>query len=418
MTGTRRYHATCRETCRICGGGDLEPYLVLGAQPPSNAFLDSAEIEDEEAFPLDVYLCRACGLSQLNHVVSAADIFDDYVYLSSTSQALCHHYQSLVDGALAAYALPDQALVVDIGCNDGIMLKAYPTDRYRLLGVEPSSAGAFAEKAGFDVVDEFFDAGLGSRLRHSHGPAALITATNVFAHVDDIAGFAEGIAALLDANGVCVLEFPYLGDMLTHGYFDTIYHEHLSYLALTPLVRLFDDVGLRALDYERTEIGASGPAIRLSVCRVDSPRRSSDAIQTLLDEETAWEVCGRPAYDAFAAHVEELRDRIAGMVRDVIDSGHRVGAFGAPAKGNTLLNSLGLTAADVVAVAENNALKVGKLTPGSHIPIVDDPTFLSAGISHALLLSWNYADFFLAKAKFVKRGGKFIIPLPDPCIRP
>ena len=419
MTGTRRFHAHRRETCRICGGDDLARYLDLGAQPPSNAFVSTDDVAGEESFPLEVYLCRHCGLSQLGHVVAAGDIFDDYGYLSSTSEALCRHYRDLIDKALATFAPAEDALMVDIGCNDGIMLKSYPAGRYRLLGIEPSSAGAFARAAGFEVIDAFFDADLGNRLSASHGPAALITATNVFAHVDDIAGFAAGARALLADDGVFILEFPYLGDMLEQGYFDTVYHEHLSYLGLTPVVRLFGDVGLRAIAVERHPIGASGPALRVFARRDDSTvPAAAESVTAMLAEEADWGITALPAYEAFADRVDELKGRIAALVRSLNDGGHRIGAFGAPAKGNTLLNSVGLNGDDIIAAAENNDLKIGKLTPGSHIPVVDDDTFLQADISHALLLAWNYTDYFLANAAFIKSGGKFIIPLPEPHIRP
>ena len=414
----KRFHLEVRSTCRICGGGELHRYLDLGAQPPANSFIAPDGVADEQAFPLEVYLCRRCGLSQLVHVVAAADIFDDYVYLSSTSEALCRHYRGLARAALADFDPPRAALAVDIGCNDGILLKGYPPGRLRLLGVEPSSAGRAAEEAGFEVTAEFFDAGLGARLRDSHGAAALVTATNVIAHVDDIASFVRGAQALLAPEGVFIIEFPYLGDMLRGCYFDTVYHEHLSYLALTPLRRLFADSGLRAFRLERTEVGASGPALRLFVCRHGAPYADDATLASLLEEEGRRGVREPAAYDDFAGRVAGLSRRILEMIRAATRGGGRIGAFGAPAKGNTLLNALGLTASEIVAAAENNALKIGKLTPGSHIPIVDDAAFLEAGLSHALLLAWNYAEHFLATAPFIKRGGKFIVPLPEPSIRP
>ncbi len=418
MTDSKRFHVRRRSTCRICGGGDLRRYLDLGSQPPANSFIAPADIAHEEAFPLQVYLCPGCGLSQLGHVAAAADIFDDYLYLSSASEALSHHYQGLVDAALETFEPAAGSLMVDIGCNDGILLKGYPPDRFRLLGVEPSSAGAYAREAGFEVAEEFFDADAGRRLRESHGAARFITATNVFAHVDDIEGFARSVHTLLDADGVFIIEFPYLADMLERCYFDTIYHEHLSYLALTPLARLFAGAGLRAFRVERTGMGASGPALRLFVCRSDGAYATHASIPAMLEDERAWGVMEPGAYEDFARRVAGVRDRIVGLIRGLKGDGGRIGAFGAPAKGNTLLNYLGLTPSDIVCAAETNPLKIGKLTPGSHIPIVDDAAFLAAGVSHALLLTWNYADFFLANAPFIKQGGKFIIPLPEPCIRP
>ncbi len=418
MTDKKQFHMRPRTTCRICGGTNLTCYLDLGQQPPSNSFIAPADIADEESFPLEIYRCADCGMSQLGHVVAATDIFDDYVYLSSTSKALCDHYQGLIDAALAAFGPPDGALMLDIGCNDGIMLKGYPPERFSLLGVEPSSAGAQARAAGFTVIEEFFGAEAGARICQEHGPAQIITATNVFAHVDDIGDFARGVHALLAADGVFIIEFPYLGDMLSDGYFDTIYHEHLSYLALTPLLRLFAETGLRAFRVERTAMGASGPALRLFVCRADAAHVTDATIGAMRDDEMTWGILEPGAYEDFAHRVADIRTRLLAIIGEHNAGGGRVGAFGAPAKGNTLLNYLGLTAADIVAVAENNDLKVGKVTPGSHIPIVDDAAFLDAGITHAVLLSWNYVDFFLAKAPFIQLGGKFIVPLPDPCIRP
>lgn len=407
-----------RDTCRICGGSRLVPYIDLGRQPPSNAFIAPEDVASEQRFPLEVHLCQDCGLSQLLDIVFAADIFDDYLYLSSTSAALCRHYQGLVDGALARLSPPDGSLMVDIGCNDGIMLNRYPAGRYRLLGVEPSSAGQYAREAGFEVVAEFFDADLGARLAASHGRAALITATNVFAHVDAIGSFARGVCSLLADDGVFIVEFPYLVDMIDQGYFDTIYHEHLCYLALAPLDKLFADNGLRAFRVERTEVGASGPALRLSVCRQDSRFSTEGSILEMRAAEQAWGITDPARYGDFAARVAAIREQMRAMIAELKAKGCRIGGYGAPAKGNTMLNYLGLGPNDLESVAENNALKVGKLTPGSHIPIVSDANFLASGVDHALLLTWNYLDFFLANSEFVKKGGRFIVPVPIPTIRP
>ncbi len=418
MSTAKAFRCHRRTTCRICGSGHLHEYLDLGDQPPSNSFIDAGEIAGEQTFPLKTVLCTNCGLSQLSDVVSAADIFDDYLYLASTSKALCRHYTEMVGALLARFEPAEGSLVVDIGCNDGILLKGYPKDKYRILGVEPSSAGDYARKEGFEVVPAFFEESLGRRIAESHGGAALVTATNVYAHVDDIASFTRGIAGLLAPEGVYVTEFPYLGDMLESCYFDTIYHEHLSYLALTPLVRLFADCGLKAIRVERTEVGASGPALRLFACRQDSPHQPDETVAGLLASEEAWGVRRPERYAAFAARVAEVRRELLETLAALKRDGRKVGAYTAPAKGNTLLNYLGLSAADIVAVSDNNELKVGKLTPGTHIPIVSDEAFLGLGISHALLLAWNYADFFVGNADFVKQGGKFIVPLPEIAIRP
>jgi hypothetical protein len=413
-----QFHSHRRATCRICGGKDLHAYLDLGQQPPSNSFIAADEAADEKSFPLAVALCRACGLSQLLDVVLAEDIFDDYLYLSSTSKALCQHYEGLVADALRRFGPGDDSLMVDIGCNDGVLLKGYPPGRFRLLGVEPSSVGEYAKEAGFEVLAAFFNEDTGRQILESHGGADIVTATNVFAHVDDIRSFAKGIKALLAYDGVYIIEFPYLLEMVENIYFDTIYHEHLSYLALTPLARLFANTGLRAFRVERVDLGASGPALRLFICLDGARHAVEDSITQMLADERAWDIDDPARYQAFASRVAGVKETLREWVARLNREGHKVGAYCAPAKGNTLLNYVGLGPEDIVAVSDNNDLKVGKVTPGSHIPIVGDQEFLDTGITHALLLAWNYLDFFLENAEFIRRGGKFIVPLPKPRIAP
>lgn len=412
------YHAIKRDTCRICCGTDLVRYLSLGDQPPSNAFLGASETAAEQRFPLDVYHCATCGLSQLLDIVSAEDIFDDYVYLSSTSRALCNHYQGMIDGVIALLAPPADSLVIDIGCNDGITLNCYPQGRYRTLGIEPSSAGRYARERGFEIVERFFNEQCGRDIAASHGPAKIVTATNVFAHVDDIAGFAAGVREVLDGDGVFVIEFPYLVDMIEELYFDTIYHEHLSYLSLAPLEHLFAGVGLRAFRVERAEVGASGPALRLFVCRAEAAYETDRSIIDMQAAEETWGVGRIDAYERFAERVRETGDTLVALMRGLKADGAKIAAYGAPAKGNTLLNYIKADTSLVDVVAENNDLKIGKVTPGTHIPIVSDEVFLAGGYSHALLLAWNYLDFFLEKSPFIEGGGKFIVPVPKPVIRP
>ena len=331
-----------RETCRICGSSNLYEYLDLGEQPPSNSFVSEDDIlgGEELLFPLRIVLCQDCGLSQLKDVVSAANIFDDYLYLASSSTALRNHYIKMVSQLFQRYQIPRGSLVIDIGCNDGILLKAFPTGSYRLLGVEPSSAGKFAKAAGFDVIPEFFDEELATKLRKKIGGAMLITATNVYAHVDDLQSFTSGIKSMLSPEGIYVSEFPYIEDMLKDGYFDTIYHEHLSYFALTPLVQLLKSSGLQAIRVERVSIGASGPALRLFVAHIGSSYVPDPTVETTLHNEEAWEVKTEKPYVAFANRVAVFKSEFTGKINALNRSGNKVGAFTAPAKGNTLLNYL------------------------------------------------------------------------------
>ena len=406
------------DACRMCGSTDLTLYLDLGDQPPSNAFLSRDEIPDEQSFPLSVYLCRSCGLSQLLDVVHGEDVFDAYAYLSSTSRALVEHYGRMVDNLVERYEPSAGSLIIDVGANDGITLDRYPAGLFKLIGIEPSSAGELAEGKGHIIVKQFFDGAVGREILDEHGPATLVTATNVCAHVDDIRGFMAGFAEVLSPRGVVVFEFPYLVDMIDQGFFDTIYHEHLCYHALTPLAQLFEVVGLAPLWVERVNFGASGPALRLAVGQACGERKRDRSIDEMLTKEQAWGIRDPERYRSCADQVQATIVKLRGMIDEARAKGMRVGAYSAPAKGNTLLNAAGLDSRHIEAVAENNERKIGNVTPGSHIPIVSDQDFLSLNYDLALLLSWNYAAFFVERSDFVKTGGKFLVPLPEPVIVP
>lgn len=406
-----------RPDCRYCGSAKPVRFLSLGAQPPSNSFLKPEDVSKELSYPLDVYWCPDCALVQLLDVVPAGAIFDDYLYLASSSKALVEHYAGLCGWAVQSLGLKAGDLVVDIGCNDGVLLKGWP-ESLRRVGVEPSKVAAHAERAGFEVFRGFFGSELAGRIVERHGRARAVTATNVFAHVDDIASFAKATAGLLADDGVFLIEAPYLLDTIDSLLYDTIYHEHLCYLALTPMAPFFERCGLQIVGVSRVPFGASGPAIRVAAQRRGGPRAVDASVRRMLADEEAWGIRREETFRAYAAKVDGVNRRILELLSGLRAKGERVGAFCAPAKGNTLLNSLKLTSREIECVAEDNPLKVGLVTPGSHIPIVSDAEFLRRRPPYALLLAWNYVDFFLKKAPYVQNGGKFLVPLPDPKLAP
>lgn len=413
-----RFHHHTNQACRICGSSDLVPYLHLGDQPPSNAFLSVEEIPTEQSFPLSVYLCRSCGLSQLLDVVHGEDVFDSYAYLSSTSRALREHYGRMVDTLIERYSPAEGSVILDVGANDGITLDRYPPGRFKLIGVEPSSAGSVAAEKGYVISKRFFGKNVGRALKEEYGAAALVTATNVCAHVDDIRGFFSGFTEVLAPHGVAVFEFPYVIDMIAGVYFDTIYHEHLCYHALTPITLLCEMVGLSPLRVDRVNFGASGPALRLAVGRADAGAIQHPSVADMLAEEQAWGIADPRSYLAFNEYVRATIAKLRSMVEEAKRRGQRVGAYSAPAKGNTLLNSAGMDTSYIEAVSENNERKIGRVTPGTHIPIISDEEFLSRRYDIALLLSWNYAEHFVRNSDFARSGGRFLIPLPDPTFVP
>lgn len=412
--------AGCRKNraCRYCGSGSLDCYLSLGDQPPSNSFIRADQIATEARYPLDVYRCIGCGLSQLLDVVPAEAIFDDYVYLSSTSKALVQHYGRLADTITSRFGLKAGDLVVDIGCNDGVLLKGYRLPGLVRLGVEPSKVAEVAMAAGFTVLRGFFSPALTRQIVERHGCARAVTATNVFAHVDAIGDFVDGLPMLLGEHGVFVIEAPYLLDMFEQTLFDTVYHEHLCYLSLTPMVPFLARHGLDVFDVERVPFGASGPAIRVFVQRAGGRQPKGAAVARTLEDEARWGIRGPEQYRSFAKKVEMIRAGVLEILERLKGAKARIGGYGAPAKGNTLLNYLGLTPSTIGYIAETNAWKQGLLTPGSHIPIVSEEEFLKRMPEYALLLSWNYLDFFLGQSDYIRKGGRFIVPMPLPRIAP
>jgi SAM-dependent methyltransferase len=406
------------EACRYCGSRKLSLFLSLGQQPPSNSFLRPEQVPQEVRFALDVYLCEECYLVQLLDVVPAEAIFDDYLYLSSSSKALVQHYRGLAQMLIERFKLTRSDMAVDIGCNDGILLHGYGPDGPVTVGVEPSKVADVARGSGLEVFRGFFSVNLAEAIAHRCGKAKVVTATNVFAHVDDSAAFVEGLLSLLTEDGVFVIEAPYLIDMFEQCLFDTIYHEHLCYLSLTPLVPFLARHGLAVFDVERVPFGASGPAIRVFVQRTRGPHIVRDSVGTMLADEVRWGLKTPHPYGRFSGEVQKVREELLALLTDLKRRGAEIGGYGAPAKGNTLLNYLGLTTDLVQYIAETNAWKQGMLTPGSHIPIVSEEEFLARMPGYALLLSWNYLEFFLKHSEFIRKGGRFVVPLPNPRIAP
>jgi hypothetical protein len=407
-----------RDNCRYCGSKDIKKFIDLGLHPPSNSFIESDQIPVEKKFPLVVYLCNNCFLVQLLDVVSADNIFSHYFYLSSSSKALVNHFGEMTTSICNQYNVRPNDVVVDIGCNDGITLKTYPVNNLIKIGVEPSDVAKKAEEAGINVINKFFSKDVAEGIAKNYGRAKIITATNVFAHVDDMHSFVEGIHDLLVEDGLFIIEISYLLDLIDQNLFDTIYHEHLCYLSLTPVVSFLKKYDLEVFKVERYAVGASGPAIRIFIKRTDSPGVVDYSVQETLTEEANWGVSSLSHYYEFADRVKKVKADTINLIQNFKDKNIRIGGFGAPAKGNTLLNYYELKKEDITCIAENNQLKQGMLTPGSHIPIIGDEEFLEENFEYAMLLSWNYKEFFIENSEYIKRGGKFIIPLPAPHILP
>ncbi len=396
--------------CRVCGNRKLFSYLDLGNQPLANSFLKKKDIKKEKKFPLKVQFCKKCNLSQLSVVINSDTIFNDYDYLSSSSKALKDHYQKLCNFLISKFKLKQKDILVDIGCNDGILLNKYSSKFSNLVGIEPSNASKHIKDKRIKLFKVFFSDLVVSEIIKNYGKAKIVTMTNVLAHVDKVNLLVKNVKKLLSKDGIFVVEVPYLFDMLKKGSFDVIYHEHLSYFSIHSLNKLFKKNGLKIIYLKNINFGASGPAIRIFASHKDNNLKISPILRKKLNYEKKNGINQKITYLRFRDKIKLITENLKKKIELLVSKGKDLACYTAPAKGNTLLNYLNLKKGIIKFVSENNKKKIGKYTPGTHIKIVTDDYLIKKNIKYALLLSWNYKNFFFNKSKFIKKGGKFILP--------
>ncbi|HUO62621.1 MAG TPA: class I SAM-dependent methyltransferase [Terriglobales bacterium] len=401
-------------SCRACGHAPLQVVLSLGKLPLANRLLTAAELGDPEPrFPLDWARCPACALVQITETVPPEILFRDYVYFSSYSDTMLRHAGELTARLIRERGLGPGSLVVEIASNDGYLLKGYAAAGIPVLGVEPArNVAQVAEANGIRTLAEFFDEALAGKLAAGYGRADVIHAHNVLAHVADLSGVVRGFRALLRDGGVAVVEVPYLRDLVDHGEFDTIYHEHLCYFSATALDRLLGRHGLVLRDVERVPI--HGGSLRLFVGPAGS---SGESVRRLLAEEADWGVDREEPLVAFAARVEEMRAALVELLGSLKRSGKSLAAYGAAAKGSTLLGYAGIGRETLDFVADRSPHKRGRHMPGVHVPIVSPARLVDERPDYCLLLAWNFAEEIMAQqSAYRAAGGRFIVPVPTPRI--
>jgi len=406
---------THKSACRVCRGAAMTKVLSFGPTPLANAFLRAdAPHESEPYFPLDAYLCKECGLLQLCDVVSPEVLFKDYVYVSSTSPVFVAHFREFAEKICARFGLNRDSLVVDIGSNDGILLKPFRERGTKVLGVEPDrTIAAIARKNGVETVSEFFSPAVAEKIARKHGAADVITATNVFAHIDDIHAFARGVKHLLKKGGVFIIEVPYLVDFLEKNLFDTVYHEHLSYFGLSALDAFFKRSGMTVIDAER--IPTHGGSLRVFAQKKDTSRQASAMVRRLIAAEKKRKIHEEKTYHAYALRIQKNRAKLLALLASLKEKGKSIAGYGAPAKGNTLLNYFSIGSEILNYIVDDSPHKQGKHTPGKRIPVVSAEELRANPPDYLLILAWNFAESIMRKNElFRKNGGKFIIPVPYP----
>ncbi len=389
-------------------------FVDLDSSPPSNAYLPSLD-RPEADYPLRVLVCETCWLVQTEDYAAADELFDpNYAYFSSYSASWLEHSKRYVTAMVDRFALTDQHCVVEVAANDGYLLQYVVEAGVPCYGVEPTASTAKAARdKGIDIVEEFFGVELGRRLATEGRRADLTAANNVLAHVPDINDFVGGFAELLTPTGVSTFEFPHLGLLVDECLFDTIYHEHYSYLSLTAVERIFAANGLSVFDVER--LSTHGGSLRVYAQRTDTGSRPvSDAVGALLAEEADKGVASADYYKGFQARVDEIRTGLLGFLDQAESDGKTVAAYGAAAKGNTLLNYSGVRSDRVAFVVDANPHKQGQFLPGSHVPIVDQDTLFEAKPDYVLVLPWNLMDEISAQlAGVAEWGGKLVRAVPS-----
>ncbi|MBI4009976.1 MAG: class I SAM-dependent methyltransferase [Candidatus Aenigmarchaeota archaeon] len=401
--------------CRICNNDNLIKFLSLGQTPLANSFLEKEDLnKKEDTYPLEVGFCPNCKLVQLYYVVPPGMMFTNYLYVSSTSDTFKLHFSKMAEELSNLMKLDVNSLAVDIGSNDGVLLKGFQKFGVRTVGVEPATNIAeIAKKNGIDTINDFFNDSVTDQILSSKGHADVITANNVFAHTDAIKRIIYNVKRLLKDDGIFVIEVAYLVDMLQKMTFDIIYHEHLFYYSLAPLDYLFNQQGMQIFDVQR--IPTHGGSLRVFVKKLESSKPVEKSVSEILGKEKEMGIHELRIYENFANRVYEAKEQLVKLIKGLKNQGKAIAGYGAPAKSTTLLNFCGLGRGFIDYIVDENNLKQGLYTPGTHIPITPPSMLDKRRPDYILILAWNFAEEILNKTKKYKDDGiKFIIPLPEP----
>lgn len=407
--------------CRHCGSEQMVPFLDLGTAPPSNSYVSPGDRAKPELwYPLVIRCCRQCRLVQTEDFAARETFFSSsYAYFSSFSSSWLKHAETYVADMQARFSLTERSHIVEIAANDGYLLQYAKARSIPCLGIEPTaSTAAAAREKGLEIVEDFFGAALGARLAAEGRAADLTAANNVLAHVPDINDFVAGFTAILKPDGVATFEFPHLVNMVREGQFDTAYHEHYSYLSLTAVISIFEKNGLTVFDVETTPW--HGGSLRVFAQRSDTGRRDiTSAVAATLAAEHEAGVLTDAYYTAFQARAEDVRDGFLSFLIECRRKGLKVAAYGAAAKGNTLLNFAGVKPDLLAFVVDKNPAKQGTLLPGSRIPVVTEDVLRKEKPERVVILPWNLQDEIRRQLSYISDwGGKFVTAVPTLTVHP
>jgi SAM-dependent methyltransferase len=406
-----------RDTCRLCGGGELELVLPLRPSALADAYVPRERIEEPQpAFPLEVFHCRNCGHVQLLDVVDADVLFRHYLYTTSGSLGLVEHFRKYAAEAVEQLQVPPGSLVVDIGSNEGVLLKFFREHGMRVLGVDAAkNVAALATAAGVETLPEFFTAELARQIKGGRGSASVVTANNVFAHADGLADMADGIRELLTRDGVFLFEVIYLVDLIQKMTFDTIYHEHLCYHSVKPLRTFFRRHGMELFDVKR--IPTKGGSIRGFAQPTGGPRKITPAVGDLIGVEEQMGLDRPEAFRQYGARLDELKRKLKDLLQSLKRQGKTIAGYGASATVTTLVHHFEL-AGWIDFIVDDNPDRQNLFSPGDHIPVLSPAALSERKPDYVLILAWQYSDPIIRKNQaYLDHGGHFIRPLPEVEVR-
>lgn len=402
------------KACRICHSRKLYRFLDLTPMPIPNGFLKKEDLHKKEPYyELSCYLCENCGLVQLSNVVNPNIMFSNYVYIPSTSKIMMNNFSNLAYRANSLTKLDEKKLVIDIGSNDGSLLKFFKSYGAKVIGIDPAkNIAKLAEMNGIPTEVKLFNLNSAKAVVVKHGKASVITATNVIAHIDNLHQLFKGVSKLLTADGIFITEFPYLLDLIQKNEFDTIYHEHLSYFSLKPWLYLIEQYGFEIVEAQRLFI--QGGSIRLIHKRKSKSKVSyKKTVNYLVKLEEELGLYDKGAFDKFSTRVANLRTEVIATLKKLKKKKKRIIGYGAAAKGNVLMHYFDINQNTFDYIVDSTSYKQGLYTPGNHIIVHPEQKLLTDKPDYAFILAWNFADEIIEKRRDFKRlGGKFIIPIP------
>ncbi len=402
-----------RINCRLCGSKKITQCFKLESTPPANAFVKKEKISEvQELFPLEIYFCEDCFHVQLLDIVDPKVLFENYVYVSGTSPVFVKHFEDYADYILKNFSELKNSLVIDIGSNDGTLLKFFKENGNRVIGIDPAKEiSSKANSQGIETINDFFNYECSNRIKEKYGKAGIITANNVFAHVDDLLDFVCGIKNLLSKDGIFVFEVSYLADVINNLLFDTIYHEHVSYHSVIPLVSFFERNGMTLIEANR--IKSHGGSLRCIVKLREGKFRIRESVLECINLERELGLDKLNTYKDFFNRIQTKKIELQDLFKKLKSEGKTIVGFGAPAKATTFMYQFSINEEIIDCIIDDSPLKQGLFSPGMHIPVYSSEKISEKKPDYIIILAWNFAESIMKKQiEFKENGGHFIIPLP------